>query len=573
MATPVEVRSVFSTAPLAAAPARFARLRPWLVRAADRVLGLTTLQGLYARCRARSEPHFVDRALAVLDVRCVVSGRTQDIPDRGPVVVVSNHPQGALDGLALLSVVLSRRRDVRVLGNHLLARIPEVATMLVPVDVVGGAAARPANASALREALRWLRGGGCLCVFPAGEVAHRGWGLRAGEGPWHRSVHWLATRSGASRVRCTIDGDNGWLFRIAGRVHPRLRTALLPRMLLAKRATTVRLRVEPPIAAEAPPRAPAIRRDDAVVREIAPALASRTLVQQGALRVCWVHGARVPALLEDIGRARERAFREVGEGTGQEIDLDEFDRAYLHLCLWDEQRQALAGAYRMGLADELSHDGRPLYTQTLFDYDPPWFSTLGPSIELGRAFLAAAYRSQFAPLALLWTAIGRFVADRPHYRSLFGAVSIDTAYGPAARHAMVTYLQQHAAAPQLSALVTPRHPVTADTLDDGRLAWAGSFKAPDVAVLDDVVARLDAQGRGVPVLLRQYLKLDARAVAFGIDPDFSHVLDALIVVDLPTTPSAMLRRFMGPEPAAAYLAAHGQDGKRRAASPAPRRRA
>lgn len=556
-------------------PGRY--LRHGVARIVDRLTGLGRLQQLYGGAARRSERLFVDRALGALGIIYDVDGDAGVVPRTGPLVLVANHPRGALDGLVLLSIALSRRDDVRVLGNELLARIPEMSDWLVPVDVRNGTRASAVNARAVRDALRHLRSGGCLCVFPAGEVASRGWGSRGGESTWETTAIRLARRAGATTVPVRLDGSIGVAFRLAGLLHPLLRLALLPRVLLGQRGTHVRVRITRPMPPESLPSddqrairdlqagepassgavsAPAVHTSDAVQREVAPLLASQALVSQGDFTVFWTRGDSAPALLERVGRAREMAFRAVGEGTGQDVDLDAFDVTYRHLCLWDRRNDGLAGAYRMGLADEIAAAGAGLYTQTLFDFDERFLDALGPAVELGRAFLSAPYQRQFAPLALLWTAIGRFVATHPQYRTLFGAVSIDTAYGPAARHAIVSYLRQHANAPALTPLVAPRHPLTSDVLTDARLAWAGSFHSPDVTALDSVVSRLDGQGRGVPVLLRQYLKLDARAVAFTIDPAFSHVLDTMIVVNLPAVAPALLRRFMGGAAAEGYLRQH-----------------
>jgi hypothetical protein len=186
-----------------------------------------------------------------------------------------------------------------------------------------------------------------------------------------------------------------------------------------------------------------------------------------------------------------------------------------------------------------------LYTQTLFRYDRRFMRAVAPGLELGRAFVTPEYQKHYAPLMLLWSGIGRYVAQRPQIRHLFGAVSLSAAYSSAARAAMISSLQAHAGAPELSPLVTPRHAVT----DIGPAAR-------DLRALNDTVAALDAEGKGVPVLLRQYLKLQARAVSFSVDPAFGHVVDALMVVDLSRAPESMLRRYMGADAAQTYLAGH-----------------
>jgi putative hemolysin len=257
----------------------------------------------------------------------------------------------------------------------------------------------------------------------------------------------------------------------------------------------------------------------------------QTLVRADTWSVLYARAAQAPALMQEIGREREIAFRGVHEGTGREIDLDAFDQRYLHLCLWDHTRDELAGAYRMHPVEAWSggQDGE-LYTQTLFRFDRRLTAALAPAIELGRAFVRPAYQKQHVALALLWTGIARFVARHPRYRHLFGAVSIASTYSPAARQAIMNYLRRHAYQPQLASLVTPRNPPAQVEVDD------------------------DADQKGMPVLLRQYLKLQARVLGFNVDPAFNDALDALVVVDLRQVPAAVLGRYMGRDAARDYLA-------------------
>lgn len=564
---PGDLPAVFSVAEASAA--RLPRpLAAPVARVVDAIAGLSTLQALYRRSQRLPDSSFVTRVLRVLAVVVDTTGDVAAIPVTGPLVVVANHPHGALDGLVLLGVIAARRADVRVLGNALLTRIPELASSVLPVDVFASSA--PQTRRSLREAQRWLAAGGVLCVFPAGEVAGASRQGDDQEGHWHDTAVRLAARVGAPVVTCAIAADGRRRFRWARRVGGRARLALLPRMLLWSRGQRVRVHVHAPVrpavarvaradlvqhlrSRTLPVTGAQARRDvDAIVaRQLAPWLDARSLAETPRFAVCWFHGREAPLVLDAIGRAREVAFRAVGEGTGRAIDLDAFDEAYVHVCLWDRVEGRLAGAYRLGVLGELPQPHAP-YTATLFDFTPRFFEALGSAIEVGRAFVAAPYQRQYAPLALLWAGIGRFVAARPHCRTLFGAVSLDREYGPAARQAMLTYLTQHAAASSLETCVVPKHPLGAGA-GGTRLAWAGTFATADIATLDAVVARLDPHGRGVPVLLRQYLKLGARVAGASIDPAFSDVLDVLTVVDLPSAPPALLRRFMGAAHADAYL--------------------
>jgi putative hemolysin len=544
-------------------PAAGALLEP-LWRSAERVLGLTELNRLYELAAVRPETHVADRLLGALGVTIEAHGDLQPLGHAGPLIVVANHPFGALDGLVVASLVARERKDVRLLANHLLMRIPALRPLVIPVNPFGGGEAIAGNRQPLRDAVRWVRQGGSLCVFPSGTVSHLNLRRLAVADPvWSDIVGRLVRLTGARVVPCFIEGRNGAGFQIAGLVHPALRTLLLPRTLVGQRGARVAVHVGDPVPHGMAGRAdrektaalraatealPARRRltvdaGAALASEIAPILTHSTLLRSEAFAVFMTTAAEAPRLLETIGRTRERTFRAVGEGTGREVDLDDFDHRYLHLCVWDEGARCLAGAYRMQSVDAASRAA--LYTQTLFRYDHRFLRAVAPGLELGRAFVTPEYQKHYAPLMLLWSGIGRYVAQRPQIRHLFGAVSLSATYSSAARAVMIASLQAHAGAAELSTLVTPRHAVT----DIGRPAC-------DLRSLNDTVATLDAEGKSVPVLLRQYLKLQARAVSFSVDPAFGHVVDALMVVDLARAPESMLRRYMGADAAQTYLAGH-----------------
>jgi putative hemolysin len=533
----------------------------------ERMLALPTLRQLYLETSRRPETHFADRALGVLDVTPIIDGDPDLIPASGPLIVIANHPSGAVDGLLLTSLLARRRSDVRMLANHMLALVPDLRDELILVDPFGGRGAIARNRQPLRDAMRWVRGGGCLCVFPAGAVSHlhpRTW--RVEDPAWHASLGRLVRATGASVVPCFIDTTNSVLFQLAGLVDRRLRTLLLTRELLRQRGRRIIVRIGaqiPPhshdVGGDADAVTTALRaRTDAIAartardvrpasshtgaslsREVAHAIATQPLASSHDFVVFCTTAKESPRLVRHIGREREIAFRAVGEGTGREIDLDAFDDRYLHLCAWDRARDALVGAYRLGLVDTPTRPSASLYTSTLFQCDRALIDRLAPAIELGRAFVRAPYQKHYASLMLLWTGIGRFVARHPQYRFLFGAVSIGASYCPRAHAPLIAYLRRHAFDHQLARLVHPRTPPIES---NASIETRTSFEAP-----------------GVPVLLRHYLKLGARVLGFNVDPEFKDALDALIVVDLPRAPEPLLRRYMGHDAARAYRAHHAVD--------------
>lgn len=461
------------------------------------------------------------------------------LPSSGAAMVVANHPHGALDGLLMVDLVTRVRSDVRVLANHVLARIPELRERCFFVDPFGGPAAAARSRAGLRAAHLWLRQGGALVAFPAGEVAPRLANGQPSDGPWHATVLRLAEKTGARIVRTHISGRNSRLFYALGRVHPRLRTAWLGRELLRQRGRAIAVRVTEP--------------EDAVASEIATLPADARLVASGSFEVICAEGSRIPATLRELGRLREVTFRAVGEGTGRASDLDTFDERYLHLVLWDGANRRVVGAYRIGRTDVLQtrHGVEGLYTRTLFHYDHRLLDRLGsPALELGRSFVRKEYQRNYNALLLLWRGIGEFVVRHPQYRFLFGPVSISARYRDVSQAMLVAFLRHNHLSAGLSELVSAMNP------------WRAKDNQPSagppasIDELNRVIAGYEVDGKGVPVLLRQYLKLNARVLSFSVDPAFGDALDALMVVDLTQVSSTILSRYMGRDGAHRFLTTH-----------------
>jgi putative hemolysin len=198
-----------------------------------------------------------------------------------------------------------------------------------------------------------------------------------------------------------------------------------------------------------------------------------------------------------------------------------------------------------------------LYTSTLFDYRPEFFARLGPAIELGRSFVRPEYQRQYAPLLLLWKGISAVAARRPDHPVLFGAVSISNDYTPASRRLIVRYLESQEdaryACPRLAGLLRPRkafHP------RPGTDNESISLLLRDAEELSAVVADVEPDGKGIPILLKQYLRLGGKLLGFNVDPKFSNTLDGLIMVDLRQVPAALLQRYLGKEAAAKFISHH-----------------
>jgi hypothetical protein len=293
-----------------------------------------------------------------------------------------------------------------------------------------------------------------------------------------------------------------------------------------------------------------------IEREVNRLPEENVLAENGEFKVMLAQARQIPHLLTEIGRCRELTYREVGEGSGKALDLDKFDAHYQHLVLWHLQERRLAGAYRLTATPDVlpiyGADG--LYTSTLFRYEGEFFERIGPAIELGRSFVRPEYQRLYAPLLLLWKAIAAFVQRRPECPVLFGAVSISGEYGALSRHLMVDYLRGHLA-DKLVGLIRPRQQYRRRPLVPKPVKSLGRL----IRSLDELSASvqdLESDGKGVPVLIRQYMKIGGQFLGFNVDPKFSNALDALVMADLRVAGMAMLERLMGKEGAKAFRARH-----------------
>lgn len=290
---------------------------------------------------------------------------------------------------------------------------------------------------------------------------------------------------------------------------------------------------------------------------------SKVLAQQGPLEVWCLTQSEAPHLLREVGRVRERTFREIGEGTGRALDLDRFDAGYQHLVLWNRERREVAGGYRLVGSDVVlpTVGVGGLYTHTLFDYPESLFEGLGPCLELGRSFVRREYQKSYAPLLLLWKSIGAYLVANPHYRTLFGAVSITAEYQPLSRGLMVHYLRAHRLHSELAPNVRSRHPVNEpEGPDFEEVCREATRDLEGPADLSALVASIEADGKGLPTLLKEYLKLGARVLDFNVDEDFGNAVDGLIVVDLDSAESRLLRRYLGDEGLESFYAYRASEG-------------
>jgi putative hemolysin len=581
---------------------------PGIPPLAEKFIRVDKVRELYRRVQRSPEGFALENLLAEMRVELRVDAAdTARIPASGPVVVVANHPFGMLDG-ATLAVLLTRvRPDVKVMTNFLLSDVPELAQHCIFVDPFQGDSTVRANRldtnrRAIREALAWLRGGGMLAVFPAGEVSH--WQFPSGEicdPAWNDTAARLIRRTGAAALPIYFCGRNSVGFHLFGMIHPRLRSAFLLQEFLQQEGRAVEVRVGSEIPRESiagmandqeaieylrwrtyllarrsrpekswslavrskisqtvqEPVAPA-EPAEALAGELNRLAEDRCLVENADLAVYLVKANETPRMVQELGRLREITFRGAGEGTGKRRDLDRFDHYYWHVLLWNKTKRELVGAYRAGdtakILDE--HGVNGLYTSTLFRYDVRVFERLGPALELGRSFVRPEYQRQYAPLLLLWKGIARLLAFHTDTPVLFGAVSISNDYSKASREMIYRFFEARMQEDELGGLIErgmiePRRPFR----PTGLRPWdcrAMCHALRDLGDLSQPITDVETDGKGLPILLRQYAKIGGKLLGFNVDRKFSNALDGLVVVDLRKTEPAVLERYMGREAARAF---------------------
>jgi len=528
------------------------------------------------------------------------------IPAKGPVVVVSNHPLGGLDGIILGDLLQRRRGDVKLMANYLLKGVRYAGHHMIFVDPFAKETPAARNVAPLRESLRHLKGGGLLGVFPGNQVSHyRRETSEVSDPDWVPHIAALIRRSGATVVPLYIDAKNSWLFERIGLVHPLLRTLLLTREFMRRGNSREPVRVSVgaaissgrlkrfetdeemirflrmsaymlknrPVAerregggggtavesVKIRPLAQRLPAED-LERDIAALPESGRLISQGEFEVFMGRYEELPHVMQEIGRGREESFRFVGGGTGEALDLAEADQIYHHLFVWSRRDRAVVGAYRLGLADEIIEKYGPhgLVSSGLFEFKPSFVARLNPGLELGRSYVLPEYQRSYSSLLLLWGGILAFIARNPRYRMLFGSVGVSQGeeYCSASRTLIVDYMRREHGWPEVAVDLESRSPFSGMVFDPMEKEDVDRM-VKDVDDVSALVSGLERDGKGVPILIKHYIRMNAKLIDFGVWKDHSNAVVGFLLADLVTADPKFLRRYMGDEGYRNFRAFHG----------------
>jgi len=560
---------------------------PGLAALLMELMKINQVNELFASAQPKQGPEFVDAILKGCGIDIEFDERElKNLPATGSFIAIANHPYGGIEGMVLLKILCMVRPDAKLMANFLLKKIPNLSDYFIAVNPFENIE-HSSSISGLKNTLELLANGTPIGIFPAGEVStFKVDKKQVTDRMWHPVVGKIIAKAKVPVVPIYFHGNNGLLFNLLSLIHPALRTAKLPSELFNKHGHTIKLRIGKPINVEDIPeynnsarllnylRARTyalgtgldeekkifnprnlfkIKKQPAeIVPETSTALLEKDIEPLREDYRIWVEKnyevfiaptSLIPNVIREIGRLREVTFREIGEGTNKATDLDEYDIYYHHLFIWDVEAKMLVGAYRLGLGDEIFYSlgKKGFYISELFKIKSQFTPVLKKSIELGRSWIRKEYQQKPLPLFLLWKGILKYLIDNPRYRYLIGPVSISNSFSTFSKSLIVDYINRNHFDDDMAQFIRPRKKFKVDlgTIDtDVLMAGEDSFKG-----LDALISEVETRNMKVPVLLRQYIGLNAKIISFNIDPKFADCLDGFLVLDLEKVPQDIIEKL------------------------------
>jgi len=556
----------------------------WLINSLKYFLGIERLNKAYNENYAFTGLDFVDSAIDKLNIKYSVSGDLKNtIPLSGPFIIIANHPLGGIEGLLLLKLICKIRPDFKLQGNFLVQHIEEIKDFILPVNPFENFKSAHSSYTGIKGAYKHLGEGKPLGIFPAGEVSSfRLTDLKITDRQWQKSsIHFIQTAC-VPVIPIYFQGYNSAMFYLLGQIHPILRTAKLPSEILNKHGQTIRIQIRKPIPfktissftsisslthylraktyslnhtpeietffkfklnnKEKPKQKVIDSIDIKLIESDLKNLDEESfLFSQGSFSVYCFSFQSIPNIIKEIGRLREIAFREVGEGTGRSIDLDQYDIHYNHLIIWDNLNKKIAGSYRIGKGNDImnQYGKKGFYISSLFRMKKEFNAVLEKSFELGRSFVVKEYQRHPISLYLLWKGILWYLMKNPDYQYLIGPVSISNDFSLQSKSLIVQFMKDKYFDFSFSTYISPRT----------------KFNIPQnilrkniiiIKSIDDNIKTLDLYlnelqpSLSLPILMKKYLQMNGKIIGFNIDPGFHNCLDGLMIVNIADIPYEML---------------------------------
>ena len=517
----------------------------------------------------------------------------EKIPKTGPFILVSNHPLGAIDGILMTKVLTEIRPDFKVMGNFLLEKIKPMEPYVIPVNPFESRKEVRSSAAGMRETLKHLQNGGCVGIFPAGEVSNKNNDFNEiHDRAWEKPALKLIKAAKVPVVPMYFHAKNSSLFYQLAKLHPELQTLMLPAEMMHKREKPIRIRVGKPV----PTRAledhdtieemgeflqnkiymlksyyekrksiaeqlklpnlklnfPIMKEEnvvqniidetphDDIEKEIA-LLGDKMLFRNGNYELFFTTYGEIPSIMREIGRQRELTFRKIGEGSNLPFDLDRYDEYYHHLFLWDANARKLVGAYRMALGSEVmkKHGIEGFYTSSLFEFDQELRPFFRKVIEMGRAYISSEYQQKPLPLFLLWRGIVHVCLRNPEHKFLMGGVSISNKFSEFSKSLMIEFMRSHYYDSAVAQYIHPKKEFKVKLKDRDKHLFFDEMES-DLNKLDKIIDDLEPEMR-MPVLIKKYIKQNAKVISFNVDPSFNDAIDGLMYIRISDLPESTIK--------------------------------
>ena len=558
----------------------------WLLM---RVLRISSINKIYNKNKGKSDLDFLNGVLADCKIEFEIPEEDlKRIPKDGAFITISNHPLGGIDGVLLLKLLIEKRADYKIIANFLLHRIEPLKPYIMPVNPFENRKDAKSSTAGIKSALKHLQEGKPLGIFPAGEVSTYKDGKLKVDKPWEQGAVKFIKKANVPIIPIYFHAKNSRLFYVLSKISDTLRTAKLPSEVISQKNRVIKVRIGKAISVkdqaayqEIPIFYEFIRKKTYMLanpfvksnkllssqnlkipktakritsqKNTASFLKEVTLLREGNSRllesknyeVFFANAKQIPNLLHEIGRLREITFRDIGEGTNKAIDLDKYDKYYYHLFLWDSVANCLAGAYRMGLGKEIfkKYGINGFYIQTLFRIEPELHQMMENTIEMGRAFIIKKYQQKPMPLFLLWKGIVHVTLRYPEHKYLMGGVSISNQFSEFSKSLMIEFMKSHYYDPYIAQYIYPKKEFKVKLKDDDKDFVFDATKA-DMQKFDKIIDEIEPGALRIPVLIKKYVKQNARLVAFNVDPKFNNAVDGLMYIKVADIPESTVKPVM-----------------------------
>ena len=555
----------------------------WLLMKA---LQISKLNRIYDKNKHLKDLEFLNAILDQLQIKFKIPEEDlKRLPKEGAYITISNHPLGGIDGVLLLKLMLEREPNFKIIANFLLHRIEPLKPYIMPVNPFENHKNVKSSVIGIKETLRHLSDGKPLGMFPAGEVSTYKDGKLMVDKPWEEGAIKVIRKAQVPVIPIYFHAKNSRLFYLLSKIDATMRTAKLPSEVFSQKDRVIKVRIGKSISVAEQnehksieeyseflrkktymlanpfekeskllitpnlklPKSPkkivtAASQDNIIIEVNELRKADCRLLQSKNYEVFFTEANKIPNVLHEIGRLREITFREVGEGTNESIDIDRYDKYYHHMFLWDAETNQIAGAYRMGLGSEIfpKKGVEGFYLNGLFRFESELNEMLQQSIEMGRAFVIKEYQQKPMPLFLLWRGIMHITLRNPEHKYLIGGVSISNQFSDFSKSLMIEFMKSNYYDPYIAQYIHPKKEYKVK-LKDADKDFIFDEAESDLNKFDKIIDELEPGNLRLPVLIKKYIKQNAKLVAFNVDPLFNNAIDGLMYIRIADIPESTMK--------------------------------